>query len=361
MRRPDVRALLVAAAWLLVLIALTLVLRHFRDSLDQVHVVLAYLLVVLGGSASGGRALGLSLAVGCFLLIDYFFQAPYNQLSVSGLRDWTVLLAFLCTAAVTTHLLSQARSAAEHKAHAHALREAERLREVLLASVSHDLRTPLTTIKALAEDSAREGDRNAAVIAEQAERLARLVSDLLDLSRLRAGGFAIEAEANSIEDLIGAAIRQVGGLRRQTAIRTIIDPDAPALYASFDFVQTVRVLSNLLENAVRFTPPGETVEVRAAQHGADVRVVVADRGPGVPAAERERIFEPFYRGDTARSAGAGSGLGLAIARHIAAAQGGSVRWQPREGGGSEFVLTLAAAQPDLADPAGNGPGALAES
>jgi len=488
--------------WVTACVVATAVLRARRDSVDTVHAVLTYLLVILGGSVSGGRPLGLTLTLSGFLLIDYFSQLPYDTLFVSKPLDWIVLLAFLTTAVVTTQLLTQERARAaeaERRAgevaslgrlgaeilsagraeealagiadlirsslevthcriyswdddalrllvaspgaapaeplmpdlddlrrdaetgggavdrsghdgsgavpsardadertmfvtlrahgrtvgvlfltderpialdaarrrfldalayyaalvvertrlvakaeHAEALREADRLKDVVLASVSHDLRTPLTTIKALAQENAVRGDRNALAIEEQADRLGHLVADLLDLSRLKGGAMPVHLELNTAEDLVGAALRQMAGVLKDRPVETNVDFTEPALAGRFDFVQSLRVLGNLLGNAVRYTPPGSPVELSVHREGGALVFAVADRGPGVPVAERDRIFEPFYRPAGAPADGGGAGLGLAIARRLAELQGGTLEYAPRSGGGSRFVLRLPA-------------------
>src|SRR5579859_1288526 len=182
------------ALWIGLTVVVTVSLVHERGNEDQVHVVLMYLLLVLGGSASGGRSLGIPLACVASILIDYYFQPPYDAFSVGKPLDWLALIAFLITAIVATQLLALARKEATH---AEALREANRLQEILLASVSHDLRTPLTTIKALSQSAALQGNDSGAAIAEQAIRLERMVNDLLDLSRLKGGGFPVHPELNT--------------------------------------------------------------------------------------------------------------------------------------------------------------------
>jgi len=226
--------------------------------------------------------------------------------------------------------------------HAEALREGDRLKDVVLASVSHDLRTPLTTIKALAQENAVRGDRNALAIEEQADRLGHLVADLLDLSRLKGGAMPVHLELNTAEDLVGAALRQMAGVLKDRPVETNVDFTEPALAGRFDFVQSLRVLGNLLGNAVRYTPPGSPVELSVHREGGALVFAVADRGPGVPVAERDRIFEPFYRPAGAPADGGGAGLGLAIARRLAELQGGTLEYAPRSGGGSRFVLRLPA-------------------
>jgi two-component system sensor histidine kinase KdpD len=227
--------------------------------------------------------------------------------------------------------------------HAAALREADKLKDNLLASVSHDLRTPLTTIKALAQTAALRGDTAAAAIEEQADRLTRLVADLLDLSRMKGDAFRVVPDINTAEDLIGAAQRQAQGLLADgRSIRTLVDLESPALVGRFDFTHSLRIVGNLLENALRYTRPGESVELGVRREGDALVFTVADKGPGIPVAESERIFQPFYRhADTAPDVGR-AGLGLSIARRLAEIQQGTLAYEPRPGGGSVFVLRLPA-------------------
>jgi len=235
--------------------------------------------------------------------------------------------------------------------HAHALREADELKNALLASVSHDLRTPLTTIKALAHDLRKDGDDRAATIEDEADRLNRFVADLLDLSRLNAGSFTVSPEDNAVEDLFGAALQRVSGTLRQRGLHVEVDAGEPLLVGRFDFVHSLRIVVNLLENAAKFSPDGSTIDLGAERCGDEIRIAVADRGPGVAPGEEERIFEPFYRPGGRFDSG-GAGLGLSIARRMAEAQGGTVRYAPREGGGSVFELRLPAA--GAVDRAGEG-------
>jgi two-component system, OmpR family, sensor histidine kinase KdpD len=239
--------------------------------------------------------------------------------------------------------LDRVRLVAEAE-HAEALREADRLKDIVLASVSHDLRTPLTTIKALAQSEAMQGNRSAAAIEEQADRLTRLVSDLLDLSRLKGGGFAAKPELNTAEDLIGAAVRQTRGLFGDRPLRTVIDLSSPALVGQFDFSQSLRVLCNLLENAARYSPPSEPIELAARRDGEMIEFTVSDRGPGIEEADVGRVFEPFYRSRGATPDAGRAGLGLSIAKTLAELQGGTVAYAPRRGGGSVFALRLPATE-----------------
>ncbi|HTQ79372.1 MAG TPA: ATP-binding protein, partial [Thermoanaerobaculia bacterium] len=227
--------------------------------------------------------------------------------------------------------------------HAEALRQADQLKDAVLASVSHDLRTPLTTIKALAHALADTGDERAAIIEQESDRLNHMVADLLDLSRLNAGGLPMEPEINAAEDLVGAALQQVSGALQGREIRTDLVWSEPLPVGRFDFVHSLRILVNLIENALKYSPPGTPIDIAVLRQGEWLALSVADRGPGVPFSERERIFAPFYRPAGVSSDAGGAGLGLAISRRLAEAQGGTLGYADREGGGSLFTLCLPAA------------------
>lgn len=237
------------------------------------------------------------------------------------------------------------RLAAEAE-HAQALREADRLKDALLASVSHDLRTPLTTIKALAHAIGAEGDERAVTIEEEADRLNRFVADLLDLSRLAGGALTVTPELNTADDLVGTALQRLSGAVGDRVIHVSLHPAEPLLVGRFDFAHALRILVNLIENALKYSPAEAPIELevhRASDVPERLEFVVADRGPGVPSAERERIFEPFYRPTDSLPDTGSAGLGLSISRRLAEAQGGSLHHEARPGGGSRFVLRLPAA------------------
>jgi two-component system sensor histidine kinase KdpD len=242
-------------------------------------------------------------------------------------------------------------AAAEHAA---ALRETDRLRNALLASVSHDLRTPLTTIKALAQDSERQRDldralHNVRVIEEHADRLARVVSNLLDVTRLRANTLPVHPEFNTAEDLIGAVTRQVAGVLGRHPLERRVEERDGVLAGCFDFVQSLRILTNLVENAARYSPPDAPITLSAHRDGESLVLAVADRGAGIPIPERTRIFEPFYRSPAAAPDVGGTGLGLYIARALAEAQGGTLTYAPRMPSGSVFTLRVPALEAPDAD------------
>ncbi len=231
---------------------------------------------------------------------------------------------------------------------AEAVREADRLKDFVLATVSHDLRTPLTTIKALANESARRGDRNALVIEEQADRLSRMVADVLDLSRARAGAFPLAPEINTADDVVGAALRQAGGVLHDRAVVTQLRDDGGLLVGCFDFVATLRILGNLIDNAVKYAPPREPIVLDVVREGDTLAFSVCDRGAGIGADERERVFAPFHRARGVSPDVGGTGLGLAVARALAEAQRGSLDHTSRDGGGSVFTLRVPASDDPLA-------------
>jgi signal transduction histidine kinase len=268
------------------------------------------------------------------------------------------------------------RSASEMEA----LRQADRLKSEFLAAVSHDLRSPLTAIRASVEGLLDQGTAQTVPgqehllnnVANQASRLARLVDQLLDLSRIEAGALPLDREWIDIPALIADAIAKFEGLAGglgMPAGRCIMVPEAvartddmsgscpveqdfpadlPLLYVDPD--RLVQVLWNLLENACKYSPPGAPIRVEAWRNGAEVVIGVADRGSGIPAADRERIFQRFYRLDRDRRAHAqGSGLGLAICRGIVEAHGGRIWVEDRPGGGSTFRVALPLPATDLTD------------
>jgi two-component system, OmpR family, sensor histidine kinase KdpD len=538
------------------LTVVTVAMLGVRDALDGAHVALAYLLVVLGASASGGRMLGLTLSVVAFACFNFFFVPPYHTFAVAQPQEWLVLAAFLVTSAVAAQLLARAQDqtiAARERAaevdrlsalgaetlnagraedaleaiaavirgtldllrceiyrrddthhavtlatrsgdpvatmhagaahagdigsgdrdpevddmrspglpsdarlvawvaeagrpvtirtdgtirfgsagdeqqpvldpsgarslllplrvrdrivgvlridhaevlsfnpprrrflealayyaalgvervrlvaeaeHAEALRQANGLKDALLASVSHDLRTPLTTIKALAHSLGAEGDERAITIEEEADRLNRFVADLLDLSRLAGGALVTTPELTAAEDLVGAALQRTSGALGDRSLDVSLHPGEPLLVGRFDFVHSLRVLVNLIENALKYSPAGAPVLLSVRRAGDVLEFLVEDRGPGVPAAERQRIFDAFYRPADSPPDSGSAGLGLSIARRLAEAQGGGLRYEPRDGGGSRFVFSVPAVDfpaAETAQPATSDSGSVAE-
>jgi two-component system, OmpR family, sensor histidine kinase KdpD len=223
---------------------------------------------------------------------------------------------------------------------AEALRRSDALKTALLRAVSHDLRSPLTAILASADALAspelalEPGDRLglAEGIRDEATRLDRVVEQLLDLSRLESGAVEPHRELWHADELVGQALAGLGA--EAVRVRVEVAPDTPPV--AVDAAQVERVLANLLDNALHYSPAGSSVLVRAEPGATELRLHVLDRGPGLPSDEREALFQPFTRGAVAAR---GSGLGLAIARGFAEANGGRL-WAQDEPGGGHLVLSL---------------------
>jgi two-component system sensor histidine kinase KdpD len=239
------------------------------------------------------------------------------------------------------------------------LQRTDALRAALLSSVSHDLRTPLTGIKAAAtsllqedvhwNNEARRGF--ALSIVRQTDRLNRLVGNLLDMSRIEEGALRPEKEWYHLAELIYDVLDRLRPLLQDRIVHTSISGDLPPV--ELDYLHMDQVLTNLLENAVRYTPPDSPIEICARQDDQHITLSVADRGPGIPPADLEHIFDKFYRvldnrTASSKAAGmqAGSGLGLAVCRGLVEAQGGHIWAEVRSGGGAIFFITLPKSAPE---------------
>jgi two-component system sensor histidine kinase KdpD len=220
--------------------------------------------------------------------------------------------------------------------------------------VSHDLRTPLASIKAcvtslLADDVEWPPDAYAEfchTIDEETDRLTTLVANLLDMSRLRAGALTLHRRPVGVEEIVPAALSSLGERARGDVVEVGVAETLPRVEADPALLE--RVLANLIDNALAWSPPGVPVRVEAGGVPGAVHVRIVDRGPGIPLAERERVFLPFQRlGD--RSSGGGVGLGLAVARGFTVAMGGELSVEDTPGGGTTMVVVLpATAGPEAA-------------
>ena len=247
--------------------------------------------------------------------------------------------------------------------------ETERLRNSLLAALSHDLRTPLTALVGMSETLAmalaRTGSPHhaeAQAITEQALRTTQLVSNLLDMARLQAGTVTLKRDWQSLEELAGSAIRSIASALEGHPVRVELPADLPLLYG--DGVLLERVLVNLFENAAKYTPRGTPITLQAEHVGPNIRVDVIDDGPGLPGADSEDLFRKFSRGDK-ESSTPGVGLGLAICRAIVEAHGGQITAfnRPAPAHGAVFRWTLPHREaPGLVEPgAGAGAGTAADA
>jgi two-component system sensor histidine kinase KdpD len=224
------------------------------------------------------------------------------------------------------------------------LEEVDVWRRALMGAVSHDLRTPLASVKTAVSTLRTEielgaGDRAEllALIEEQSDRLARLVTNLLDMTRIEAGTLELRRESAAVGDLVAEAVLALGTSPGLSSLQTDIPGDLPLV--DVDPLVMVQVLANLIDNALVHSPPGTAVEVIAAAEHAGVRLSVRDHGPGVPEAERERVFQMFNR----RSGAGRAGLGLTIAKTFIEAHGQRIALESPADGGALFVVTMALA------------------
>ncbi len=228
--------------------------------------------------------------------------------------------------------------------------ESENLRNTLLASISHDLRTPLAVIAASGSALAEHGDSLdrttrtslARSVETKAREMSELVSNVLDLMRFESGRIALRREWETLDDLVGAALHRAEDRLVAHPVELHIPADLPPVYV--DATLIVQVLDNLLDNAAKYTPPGTRILVSAVADGALLRVTVDDEGPGLPPGDPARLFDKFQRGGEEGTI-IGVGLGLAICRSIIQAHGGSIEARRRPGGGAQFELTLPATEP----------------
>ena len=227
--------------------------------------------------------------------------------------------------------------------------ETESLRNTLLASISHDLRTPLAVITGAASTLTRHGaamdastrESLARSIEEQAHEMSNLISNVLDLMRLESGRVELKCDTHSVEDLVGTALHRVEPRLRNHPVAIDLPEDLPGV--NVDPVLASQVLSNLLENAAKYTPAGTHIRITAVADAPMVRVVVEDEGPGLPPGDPKLLFDKFQRGHE-ESAVVGAGLGLAICRAIVSAHGGEISAGPGTRGGARFEFTLPAAE-----------------
>lgn len=301
---------------------------------DAVMVYLLGTVLVSLRFGYGPSVLAAVLSVACF---NFFFIPPYYTLAVADLRHVVTFVVMLTVALVITTL--QRRALVAQRA-----AEAERLRNALLSSVSHDLRTPLAVVtgaaSTLLEENLAESDRKELTgsILSEADRLNRLVQNLLDMTRVESGKLEVKKQWLPLEEVIGSALVRAERLIGARDVTTKL-PEEMTL-VPIDSLLIEQVLLNLIDNAVKHTPPGGPIHIEArTQQGSPsmVEIEVADRGPGLTDEEAPKVFDKFHRGSAKH---AGAGLGLTICRGIVTAHGGEIRARSRDGGGASFVFTL---------------------
>ncbi len=288
----------------------------------------------------GARALYLSL-IASHTTIGVLGVQPNDAKRFLAPEQFHLLETF---ANQTALALERARLA-EQARQAQVQIETERLRNSLLSSVSHDLRTPLAAITGASStllDSEMDLDAEARrelaqTIYDEAERLNRLIRNLLDMTRIESGAIRVKKELNSLEEVVGAALARLDTRLRGRTVTVQLPDNLPLV--PFDSVLVEQVLINLLENAIKYTPLAAPIEIGATLLAENVIVTIADHGPGIARGDEERIFDKFYRARSVTNGG-GVGLGLTVCRGIVQAHGGKIWVEPRSEGGTQFRFTL---------------------
>ena len=329
-----------------------------------------YLFAVLPVAAIWGLPFAIPVSIVSMLAFNWLFLPPTHTFRLADSENWVALAVYLVTAISVSALSDRARRRAEEAelrrqeaeramdearasedrrlreaVEAEALRRSDAVKTAVLRSVSHDLRSPITAITTASEvlselgDALPDEDRSelVAAILAQVRRLDRLVDNLLELSRLEAGAATPARELWTVDGLVARVL----DLLAPDDDRVDVDLPEEVPPVQVDPTHLERALVNIIENALKFSPPDTRVSLRATTEGGEVFLRVGDRGPGIPVHERERVFEPFVRGAPAEG-DRGSGLGLAIARGFVGLNGGRLWVEAAPQGGSEFVLALPA-------------------
>jgi K+-sensing histidine kinase KdpD len=362
--------------------AVTGLLKLFGEHINSTTVALGLLIVVLLVATLWGSrpaVIASLLGVVCFNL---FYLPPVGRLTVDDPDNWIALFGFLITAVTAGQLSAHAKRRAEEAdagrreierlyrelqeaferaSQAKAFEQSERLKSALLDAVTHDLRTPLTSIKAsvttllndpLANSNGREPVTLDAegrhemleVINEEADRLNRFVEGLMEMARIEAGEMHLRRRWGSIEEIVTTALERAAPLTREHNIHVTLDRDLPTIRV--DDRAVAEVIYTLVDNAAKYSPKGANINVAAKSRDCQiVQLIVEDEGYGIPPELRERVFDKFFRamrdGDMGTRQPSGSGMGLAIAKGIVEAHGGRIWIEDNPAGrGSHFVVML---------------------
>jgi K+-sensing histidine kinase KdpD len=327
-------------------------LAEFRlGRVNHTTVALTLLLAVLAIAAWWGLLESLVASVAGMLCFNYLFLPPVGAWTIADPENWVALITFVGTATVASQLSASAKRRAtaqaraeEAASRAEAARQSEEMKSAMLDALAHDFKTPLTAIKAAV--SSLLGDESAApahkellqVVDEEADRLTWLVDESVQIARIEAGRMKLRKQPQAVAQLIREALERMAGALESRVVEVHASNAIPPVPADCELV--LIVLRQLLDNAVKYSPPGSPIVIGAAEKGASVVVTVTDCGPGIPQADLNRVFEKFYRGPRARERVPGTGMGLAIAREIVRGHGGDLSVVSRTGQGSEFSFAL---------------------
>lgn len=340
----------------------TLALEPFHHILSSTTVALAFLLIVLFSASFFGRNPALLSSFIAMLCFNYFFLPPVRTWTISEPQNLVAWAAFTITAIIAGELSAYARRRAreaerlyqelqlafEKESKAEAIKQSEKLKSALLDAVTHDLRTPLTSIKAsvtmlLEENSAdaihitlEREDRNELleVINEETDRLNNFVESMVEVARLEAGDFNLRKTETEVAEIIEQSLQRAENLTINHKFKLNLSKKLQPI--SVDKKAISEAIYNLIENAVKYSPKDSTIEISAKIIADNLNISVEDEGKGIAENQREKVFQKFYRGDKKVK---GFGMGLAIVRGIIEAHNGKI-WIENGKIGAKFVLEL---------------------
>ena len=367
---------------LVVISAATVVLRSFGDHVNSTTVALTFLLLVLFLATAWGPKPAVLASIMAATSFNYFFLPPVGTFIISDPHNWVAIIAFLLTAVTVGQLSARAkqrteeaelgkreierlyeelRAAFERASHAEALRQSEKLKSALLDAVTHDLRTPLTSIKASITtllDEMRgqaDGDQLVAlddeskiemmeVIDEESDRLNRFIGGLIELARIEAGEMQLRRRWGTVDEITSAALQRAESITRGHDVEVNLETDLPVVRVDERAVS--EVVYTLVDNAAKYSPKGTTIRIAAQRYDDGmIKMTVEDRGEGIGVDLRERVFDKFFRatrdGDISTHRPSGTGMGLAIAKGIVEAHAGKI-WieSGTDGKGTRVVFIL---------------------
>ena len=333
--------------------------------INQITVALLFLLFILFLATIFGSKPALFASLLAMVSFNYFFLPPLHTFTIHDPQNLVALFAFLVVAVTAGELSAKAKRRAEEAerlyrelqdafekaSQTEALKRSEKLKSALLDAVTHDLRTPLTSIKAsvtmLIDENWKDSihmtlERDGRgelleVINEETDRINSFVESMVELARLEAGEFSLRRAQSEVEEIISNALQRSEKLTANHKLKVNIEPDLPSI--SVDSKAIAEAVYNLIDNAAKYSPGLSTIEIEVKRIDDKIRFSVEDEGWGIPEAEREKVFEKFYRGNKRTK---GFGMGLSIVRGVVEAHGGKI-WI--EGGGSgsrgsRFVFDL---------------------
>lgn len=357
-------------------------LKLLGEHINPTTVALAFLLIILFVATVWGSRPAIVASVIGIVTFNFFFLPPFRTFAIRDPHNWIAFIAFMITAVTVGQLSGRVKRRAEESeaakaeverlyyelqnsfersSQAKALKQSERLKSALLDAVTHDLRTPLTSIKASATtllDDLYAGERNSAeprldlegrkemlrVIDEETDRLDRFVEGLTKLARIDAGEMHLHRQWTQIDEIITMALKRAEPRTQTHHMEVWIEDELPSI--KVDEQAIAEVIYTLVDNAAKYSPPGSPIRIRTAVGPNDsLQLSVEDHGPGLRAEIRERVFEKFFRamrdGDAGDRRSSGIGMGLAIARGIVEAHGGKIWIEDAEGhAGAKFVMQL---------------------